>query len=215
MPSAAQIDAIEEAPLGAWTMYFGTATFGESPFGAHAELQVRNHDLTGDLQQLLLRTSGRYTLPDQSATLALGYGYVLSESEGEPDDPFNEHRIYQEAALPQRVSVVRLTHRFRYEQRFVEDADFQTRYRYAVFATVPLNQSDLRRGTLYAATYAEIFLRGAGRGDRPVFDRSRLYGALGYKLTDGLGIQAGYMEQGFASGTDHQLQLSLHHTLSL
>ena len=145
-------------------MAYGTATFGETPFGAHAEIQVRNHDVSGDLQQLLLRTSGRYTLPDRSATLSLGYGYVLSESEGQPDTPFSEHRIYQEAALPQRVAVFRLTHRLRYEQRFVEEAAFQTRYRYALFATAPLNRTDLQRGGR---------VRGDLRGGVPPRDRTR------------------------------------------
>lgn len=193
-------------------MYVGTASVSGSPLGTHGEVQLRNHALDGDLQQLLLRTSIRYT-PDPSATLSLGYGYVVSEAEGEPDNPFSEHRIYQEAFLRQAVSRLRIGHRFRYEQRFVDDDAFQTRYRYALFATLPLTSPDLRRGTVYAAASAEPFLRGAGRGERPVFDRTRLYGAVGYMVTPSLGVQAGYMDQVFADDADGQLQLSLHQTL--
>ncbi len=203
---------VDEAPVGLWLMYFGTASFTGSPLGAHAEVQLRNHAVDGDLQQLLLRTSVRYT-PDPSATLSLGYGYILSESEGEPDDPFGEHRIYQEAFLRQAVSRLRIGHRFRYEQRFVEGDEFQTRYRYALSATLPLTSPDLRRGTVYAAVYAEPFLRGAGRGERPVFDRTRLYGAVGYVLTPSVSVQAGYMDQVFAADDDGQLQLSVHQSL--
>lgn len=210
-PVLAQAD---EAVVGAWYMAFSTATFGDGPFGAHAEVQLRNHDLGGDLQQLLLRTSGRYTLSDDSATLALGYGFIRSEAEGEPDLPVDEHRIYQEVLLRQRVAVVRVSHRFRYEQRFVEDQDTQTRYRYALFATVPLT-GGLKRGDVYLAGYSEVFLRGAGRDGRPVFDRNRVYGALGYTLADGLGLQVGYMDQVFADDTDGQIQVSLHHRVAL
>ncbi len=208
-------------------MYFGTATLGGGPFGAHAEVQYRNHGVIGDLQQVLLRTSGRYTLPDGSATLSLGYGYILSEQEGDPDDPVDEHRIYQEAFLRQRVEAVRVNHRFRYEQRFVDDLDAQTRFRYAVFASLPLTSADFRPGTVYAAAYNEVFLNTSGRGrdgiDVPVFGNNRLYGALGYQVSGGLAVQVGYMNQTFGRSTadgfrqreDGQLQVSLHHNLGL
>ena len=45
----------------------------------------------------------------------------------------------------------------------------------------------------------------------PVFDRDRAYAALGYMLTDRLGIQAGYMSQILENSSKGQLQLSLHH----
>lgn len=214
LPAAAQTGPVEENAFGAWYMYFGTATFGGGPVGAHAEVQFRNHDLGGDLQQLLLRTSARYTVAD-GAVLSVGYGFIRSEREGTPDLPVDENRIYQEAFLPQRISVVRLAHRFRYEQRFVEDQDFRTRYRYALFATVPLNRTDLNRGAVYAAAYNEVFLNGIGRDGGPVFGQNRIYGALGYKVTDGLGVQLGYMDQVFADDVDGQIQVSLHHALSL
>ena len=195
-------------------MYFGTAKFGGGPFGAHAEAQYRNHNVIGDLQQLLLRTSARYTVSD-GAVLSLGYGFIRSEVEGDSDDGNNENRIYQEAFLPQRVSVVRLNHRFRYEQRWVDDQDFKTRYRYALFGSVPLNQDNLNRGAVYAAAYNEVFINGVGRDGGPAFGQNRIYGAIGYKVTDDIGIQAGYMDQIFENGPDGQLQLSLHQNIGI
>ena len=228
-PSHAQTapDPGDEAPFGAWYMYFGTAQVGDGPFGAHAEVQYRNHDVVGDLQQLLLRTSGRYTLPDGSTTLSLGYGYILNEQEGEPDNGVSENRLYQEAFLRQRVQTIRVNHRFRYEQRFVDDLDAQTRFRYAIFASLPLTSTDMSPGTVYAAAYNEIFLNTSGRErdgvDIPVFGNNRLYGALGYQITGGLAVQVGYMNQTFGRNTDDgfrqredgQLQFSLHHNFGL
>lgn len=206
--------AVSAQPLGGWAMYFNQTRFDGSPFSLHAEAQFRYHEVTGDLDQILLRAGPQYTVPGTRATLTQGIGYIRSESPGEPDNGFNETRLYQEALIGQRAGPVRLNHRLRLEERLVEDQDFQTRFRYALFATVPLSGNGTRQGSVYAASYVEPFLRGPGRDDRPVYDRTRVYGALGVRAADNLGVQAGALAQVFDGNTDWQLQLSLHHALS-
>jgi len=46
-----------------------------------------------------------------------------------------------------------------------------------------------------------------------LFDRNRLYGALGYAVADGLGMQLGYMLQTTEPFQKGQLQLSVHQVL--
>lgn len=195
-------------------MYFGQARFAGSPLSIHAEAQFRYHEVVGDLDQILLRAGPQYTVPGTRTTLTQGIGYIRSEAPGEADNGFDEFRLYQEALVGQRAGPVRLTHRLRFEERFVEDQDFQTRFRYALFATLPLAGNGTERGAVYAATYVEPFLRGPVRGDRPVYDRTRVYGALGVRAADNLGVQAGALAQVFDGNTDWQLQLSLHHALT-
>ena len=43
---------VNEDQLGAWYMYFYDAKFGESQFGVKGDIQFRNWDLGGDLEQL-------------------------------------------------------------------------------------------------------------------------------------------------------------------
>lgn len=206
--------AVSAQPLGGWAMYFGQARFAGSPVSIHAEAQFRYHGVGGDLDQILLRAGPQYTVPGTRTTLTQGIGYIRSEAAGEPDNGFDEVRLYQEALVGQRAGPVRLNHRLRFEERFVEGQDVQTRFRYALFATVPVSGNAVQRGSVYAATYVEPFLRGPGRGDRPVYDRTRVYGALGVRAADNLGVQAGALAQVFDGSTDWQLQLSLHHTVT-
>ena len=107
-----------------------------------------------------------------------------------------------------------LRHRFRYEQRWVDDQDFRTRFRYALFVDVPLNGEDLNKGAVYLALYNEIFINGdrdIGDGRRVnTFDRNRAYAALGYSLSDTLRLQGGYMYQDTDTIEKGQIQLSLH-----
>ncbi|TXB69512.1 DUF2490 domain-containing protein [Phaeodactylibacter luteus] len=207
--------AQDDRGTGAWYMYFGNLRPADSPFSLHGEIQYRNHNMIGDLEQLLIRSGIQYNLPDNSATFTLGYGYIGSEPVGDEDFRVNENRIYQEALLRQGVSTVQLLHRFRYEQRFIDGQDFRTRFRYNLFINVPVTAKKFAKGGVYVALYNEIFINGERLDNIPLFDRNRLYGAMGYKLRDNLGVQLGYMSQMLNSRNQGQLQLSLHHNMTL
>ena len=214
VPASAQVD---EDQTGAWYMYFWNTGFGESNWGLQGDVQYRNWDLGGDLEQLLLRGGLTYSPSGENVRFTLGYGHITSGAFGEYSGTTTESRIYQEALLPQKVgSRFYLTHRFRYEQRWVESQDFRTRYRYNLFLNIPLNQADLSKNALYLALYNELFINGEreiGNGNRvEFFDRNRFYSALGYSLRDNLRVQLGYMEQTLNTFSKGQIQVSLHHT---
>ncbi|TYP98353.1 uncharacterized protein DUF2490 [Sphingobacterium allocomposti] len=195
-----------------WGIYFGNTALGKSKFSVHHELQLRDYKMVGDHQQTLLRVGLQYqALPSTSFTF--GYGYIYTEAEGTPNLPFSENRIYQEALMKHRIDIVRLRHRFRAEERFMPQGKFRGRGRYCLFIDVPFTQRQMGEGEIYAAFYDEIFLN-AFDDKLDVFDRNRLYGGLGYKLKDNLGLQLGYMRQhvGKLPGTDHIL-FSVHHQL--
>ena len=212
VPAAAQVD---ECETGAWYMYFFNAPMESSQWGFQGDVQYRNWDLLGDLEQLLLRGGLTWRPKSGDAMFTLGYANITTGEYGPGDSTVDENRIYQEALLPQKIgSRVFLRHRFRYEQRWVENQDFRTRFRYALFANVPLNGTTLDKGAWYLSAYNEIFINGErdiGDGRTvEVFDRNRLYGAIGYSLSDTLKIQGGYMYQYTDSIEKGQIQLSLH-----
>lgn len=212
-PASSQVN---EDKVGAWYMYFWNTTFTESKIGLQGDIQYRNWNLIGDLEQLLLRGGLTYS-PLPTIKLTLGYGHITSGEPGDSNHTTKESRIYQEALLPQKLSDrILLTHRFRFEQRWVENQDFRTRIRYNLFLNLPLNQLNLNRNSIYLAFYNEIFINGEreiGNGRRvELFDRNRLYSGVGYGITDNLRMQLGYLEQTSSLISKGQLQLSLHHT---
>lgn len=206
---------VDDDKLGAWYLYFFSADLKESQFGVMGDIQYRNFNLGGDLDQLLLRGAATYTLKDKSAKFALGYAHITNGEFGDGNSTFPESRIYQEIALPQKIADGRLqlNHRFRYEQRFVARQDFRTRIRYTLFVNIPFNSRELKKKTYYAALYNEVFINGEkniGNGRTvELFDRNRAYIGLGYVINDKLKIQAGYMEQSTNSISKGQLQLQL------
>ncbi len=204
-----------EDELGAWYMYFWKTQFKDSPIGLQGDVQFRNWNLGGDLEQLLLRGGFTYSPKESKALFTLGYGNITTGAYGDATTTTGEHRIYQEALLPQGLgSRVKLTHRYRFEQRFVDGQDFRTRMRYNLFVNVLLNSTAMEKSTIYLSLYNELFAnmqRSTGVGTVEVFDRNRAYAALGYGIANNLRVQLGYMQQTTNSWNKGQVQLSLHH----
>lgn len=209
---------IEENAMGAWYMYFFNTNFNDSPWGLQGDVQFRNWDMGGDLEQLLLRGGVTYKPQNADVLVTLGYGKITTGTYGESTETKAESRIYQEALFPVQFGERLYTkHRFRYEQRFVENQDFRTRYRYNLFVNVPLNKPSFEKKTIYLALYNELFINGqreiGADSTVEIFDRNRFYAALGYVIKKGLNVQLGVMQQSTNNWTKSQLQLSLHHKI--
>ena len=212
------LSQFQEDQVGAWYMYFFNASFKESVWGVQGDVQYRNWNLGGDLEQLLLRVGVTYSPKQADIKFTLGYGNITTGQFGESTTTAGESRIYQEALFPVKFgNRVYTNHRFRYEQRFVDSQDLRTRYRYNLFLNVALNKPEMEAKTVYLALYNELFINGERSiGDErtvEVYDRNRLYGAVGYILKDGVKVQVGFMKQNTDNWSKNQFQLSLHHKL--
>lgn len=194
----------QDSNLGNWLIYIGNKKLN-SKWNIHNEVQYRNYDAIGDLEQLLLRTGVGYNLTENNNNILLGYGYILSENyEGDSNDKIsvNEHRIFQQFITKQSLWKVKLSHRYRFEQRFVE-SDFKMRFRYFLGINIPLQYKEDGKNPLYLSAYNEIFLNTKSS----IFDRNRVYGGLGYKFSDQLKLELGYMNQFFETSGRDQINL--------
>lgn len=201
--------------VGAWYMYFFNTTFKESSWGVQGDIQYRNWDMGGDLEQLLIRGGLTYTPKNANIKFTLGYGNITKGTFGSDNSTISESRIYQEALIPTKLSNrFNLTHRFRFEQRFNDGQDFRTRYRYNLFINIPITKKTLETKTIYLALYNEIFINGQrniGSGVRvEVFDINRFYSALGYMFSSKMKVQLGLMRQSTNNWSKNQLQISIH-----
>lgn len=208
---------INEDKMGAWYMYFFNTTFNDGPWGVQGDVQYRNWNLGGDLEQLLLRGGLTYQGKDSNIKFTLGYGNITTGVYGDSSDTSSESRIYQEALYPVKFGKRFYTnHRFRYEQRFVDGQDFRTRYRYNLFLNIPLNNEAISPKTYYIALYNELFINGQRDiGDNrsvAFFDRNRFYSGIGYVIKPGYKVQLGVMKQTTNTWAKRQLQFSFHHS---
>ncbi|RNA62071.1 DUF2490 domain-containing protein [Chryseobacterium nematophagum] len=194
--------------VGAWYMYFGNNKISNK-LNFHNEIQYRNFDGIGDLEQLLVRTGIGYDLTENNNNVLLGYGFVLSQPYVNGEKKQNiEHRVFQQFITKQKFGRFNLQHRYRLEERFLED-DFRVRFRYFLGLNIPLNGKEMLPKTFYASVSNEIFLHL----DSPVFDRNRVYGALGYIINKNMRIEAGYMNQIQENKNRGQIQIGFYNNI--
>lgn len=96
-----------------------------------------------------------------------------------------------------------MQHRYRFEQRFIGD-DFRLRFRYFLSINIALNHKEIIDKTLYLSAYNEIFINK----DDNIFDRNRIYAALGYRFSKNIRIELGYMNQFLPESNRDQIMIS-------
>lgn len=176
-----------------WHMYFGDHPIGRGPWGFHFDGQLRMEGAVERRNQLLLRPGVNF---DANEAVQLSGGYASIDTKGPAGSPPGldrpEHRLWEQLILRQRVASVRLTHRYRLEQRFIADArvnaagdgernghTYVNRSRYFLKGTIPFSASS----RYYSAFYNELMV---GFGDivrRNLLDQNRSYGALGIRVS--------------------------------
>jgi hypothetical protein len=200
----------QKTDTGNWFIYFGNQAI-DKKWNWHNEVQYRNYNFAGDTQQLLLRTGVGYNLTDNNNNLLLGYGYINSQNYvPDTDDKIhnNEHRIYQQFITRQNMGRINLQHRYRVEERFLQD-DFQVRFRYFLALNVPVNKPKMEDNAFYISAYNEIFINA----ESPSFDRNRVYGALGYVINKNFRVEAGLMRQIQEKKGRNQFQIVLYNNI--
>jgi hypothetical protein len=121
---------------------------------------------------------------------------------------FNEQRIFEQVNLKDKVGRFELQHRYRIEQRFIEqyaknssgdvvqvDPVYRNRIRYRAMVMVPLTRKEMANNTLFLNVNDELFV-GVGKGiaKNPI-DQNRFIAALGWRFNAQTNIQVGYLNQ--------------------
>lgn len=201
----------QKSDFGNWLIYFGNQPLSKK-INWHNEVQYRNFNAIGDLEQLLIRTGLGYNLAENNHNVLLGYGFIHAQPYNaltNNKNHINEHRIFQQYIYKHKYSRIIFLHRLRYEQRFIND-NFNTRYRYFLALNIPINKAVMQKNTIYASIYNELFLHGT---QAKMYDRNRLYGAIGLQLSQYFKLEIGAMSQILAKTQRTQFQIVVFNTL--
>ena len=194
---------------GTWFQYFGSQKINKK-WNWHNEIQYRDYNFIGDINQLLLRTGIGYNLSENNNNILLGYAFIQSHTYVDSVNKVtkNENRIFQQFITKVQLKSFYLLNRFRIEERFLTN-DYKTRFRYLLSVNKPLNKKAMEKNAVYLSAYDEIFLNF----QKPVFDQNRLYGGVGYCFNNNLRVETGYMAQMFKDRTESQFVIMFFNNL--
>jgi hypothetical protein len=111
----------------------------------------------------------------------------------------NEHRLWQQVIFSLPVSKGRLTHRFRFEERFIENRatneyPLSTRARYQIGFNMPLQGRTLEKNEFYFNTYNEFYFSLTG-AKNATYSENWTYAGFGYDMGKIGRLELGYLFQ--------------------
>lgn len=125
-------------------------------------------------------------------SVLVGAGYEFTDSASVVVR--QEHRLWQQVQLQQRLGAWTLTHRGRLEERWLHLAPSTVvRVRYQLRAMHPIAQSHVWAWQLFDEAF--FTLRGTQQGPAQGFDRHRLGGGISRALSPHVTVEAGYTWQ--------------------
>lgn len=199
--------------LGNWAMGFNQTRLNEK-WSLHNEVQYRSYEVRPNTEQLLLRFGVNYHI-NNKYSFTIGYGSISNfafDKDINPDKISHENRFWQQFIMKDNLGRFYFEHRYRFEQRWIEsstNSKYLDRVRYLLRVSVPINNKEIVKNTLFASFYDEIFINVTSNP----FDRNRLYAGLGYQFNKSINTQIGYLIQTVNSTTKNYLQLSLNYNL--
>lgn len=178
--------------LGGWTIVTVNLPGNtQHRLGGFFEAQVRNYGVMSKFFYHEEKIGVSYNFDNNSYAL-LGTGrYTTYGIDAVDEGPqITENRLWEQFTTNQFIGRVKLEHRFRIEQRWL-NTGYRNRYRYRLILSVPINHKALDPNTFFASALGEVFFNNT----EPNLERNRFSPTLGYKFSKQFTLQLGYMNQ--------------------
>ncbi|MGV3629899.1 MAG: DUF2490 domain-containing protein [Bacteroidota bacterium] len=164
--------------------------YGLYYFAAFPLVNFQNPDISNDAFFHLFYAEQALTYK-KSDKLSFTGSYVYQRANVLSDTYVNENRFYLQAKYKQSFPKLALTHRLRFDGRFIQDRitnkyPFSHRFRYLLGFETPLGERT------YLTAYEELFFN-TFKNASPVYGENWFYAALGKKLNEQNKIEAGLL----------------------
>ena len=209
-----------------WLGYYNAIKFN-AKWSLNSDIQFRTKNELKNNSQALLRTGIAFKINDKlEVTLGVAhFRYFMTDEKTR-----GEWRPWQELKISDQLGKLKLTHRFRVEQRFNElvkdnepanEYQFNWRFRYRFDLRFPIIKEQENGHKLFALFGNEVMINAGNEITYNYFDQNRLYAGLNYEINNKLNLQLQYMHvwqqqsNGFTLLDLNVLRFNIYHTISL
>ena len=191
-----------EGFLGTWYTYGSNHRLSErfslSPYG-----EFRFYEPSSNYNLAFISLRGNYHL-NANSSLGLGYAFLDIDNVFEFDHRPNikEHRIIEQYTYKHNWGKIKMGHRARLEQRFLDFRtrnELQTRFRYLISFKYFFNS------TLFMLLSEEPFVNFQDQ----VFHENRFYCGLGVNILKHTQLSVGYMKQHIRKSNLNRIQVGI------
>ena len=184
-------------------------------FYAKSELHIRRTEFLEVWEQFLVRPSLHYT-PNATYDFSVGYSFVRNYAFSEFSVPINanEHNIWEQVALSHKEGKFSFNHRFRFEQRFIDNIVSQTngdfgidgtnyanRFRYRITISRPIFKISEDK-SVSIKFFDEIFLSLDDGLEPTDLNQNWFYLGLSTPITKIISLGLGYQHIGLTNANE-------------
>jgi hypothetical protein len=209
-----------------WVGYFSMIKFNDK-WSLNSDAQFRTRNEIKNYSQALLRAGLSYKLNEKvDVTLGLAlFRFFITN-----DKTRGEWRPWQEVKILDKIGKVKLSHRFRVEQRFNElvknreatnEYQFNFRFRYRLDLRYPLLKEKEAGNNLYVLIGNEIMINAGINISYNYFDQDRLFVGVNYEINKKIALQLQYMHvwqqasNGLTLNSNEVIRFNIYHTISI
>jgi hypothetical protein len=209
-----------------WLGYFSMIKFNER-WSLNSDAQFRTRNEVKNNSQALIRMGLSYKLNEKvDVTLGLAHFRFFITN----DKTRGEWRPWQEVKILDQIGKVKLSHRFRVEQRFnelvknreaVNEYQFNLRFRYRFDLRFPLIKEKEKGSNLYYILGNELMINAGNTIVYNYFDQNRLYTGINYEINKKISLQLQYMHlwqqasDGLSLNSNNIVRFNIYHTISI
>lgn len=191
-----------EKNFGSWYMYHGNHKISKK-WSFNTGFQERNYQAFDNYNLTLVYVGVNYKLNNRW-TANVSYGYLDIDRSFDPDVVPNtiEHRFYEQISYKTKYFNTPFFHRFRVEHRnlyTMGDHKLINRVRYRLKAKIPIYKA------FYGNISNEFFFNFKG----DFYTENRFYTAIGYKLSNVVSLETGYLRQYINEQHLNRLQIGI------
>jgi len=189
----------------------------KNKFSIQFDSQFRTNNHWKNAETVISRIGLSYGL---NKNYSIGAGYIFIESWkvlGKTRDNTTDHRLWQQMVFTKPMGKTQFQQRVRFEEGWISlltveddhfkktDNLFNTRLRYWTRWKIPFSRKQLTQSRYYTALQNEFILNmiGGSHTNNKIFEQSRTYAGIGYKINKQVDLEAGYMFL-FGKGRNHE-----------
>lgn len=204
--------------------------YGEHHYRRRNGLE-NTYDFVGRMRQSYNRAGIMYIFNDYF-NVVVGPTLVANYSP-DPSNPNYQKYVWEPRIWHQwlfsmpAMGRVKIYHQFRFEHRWKKDNnlesefDYTNRYRYKLYAYIPINKKVITNKTLFVAPSAEIFMHSGRSIAYNPFEDFRIYTGIGYVVNKNITLFGGHMwtfgqkSSGYQYRQSHIIRLNVFVNLDL
>ncbi|WP_340155912.1 DUF2490 domain-containing protein [uncultured Winogradskyella sp.] len=192
-----------ESKLGSWYEITSSNRVSDK-YSLFGSLTSWNYELPAEKTHLFLGIVGANYHLNTKTSIGIGYAYGDIDSSFEVNNTphTKEHRILEQLVFNHKLNKIKLSQRFRLEQRFLEyetENILKHRLRYRFKGKIPINN------TLFVSIYDEIHFY-LNQFD---FQQNRVFAGLGFSFDKNIKAEFGYARHSFKTKSFNRLSVQL------